>query len=171
MLREVLWLSSPKGSHWHHVSIHQILGGQEEEARVLRLPSVILEILIRILRFEMAMTSFFLAVLASWPRYDTKWKMKTQQTTSTASFRICARLWNPLSLLSHLPCTHKRKHMIRFFCHLSPWRIIFESKFVYSGPGAVLGMRVMSINKTKSLLWWTNTKLKKEENKHKGINL
>ena len=42
--------------------------------------------------------------------------------------------------------------MIRFFCHPPPWRIIFESKFIYSVLGAVLGIRVMSINKTKSLL-------------------
>ena len=67
---------------------------------MLRLPSVMLEILIRILRFEMAMTSFFLAVLASWnPPHATR-KMKN----TTASFRICARLWNLLSLHSHLLC-------------------------------------------------------------------
>lgn len=59
---------------------------------LLRLSSVILEILIRILRFEMAMTSFFLAVLASGPK---RHKMKRQQTHEHSILRDMCQALEP----------------------------------------------------------------------------
>lgn len=52
---------------------------KEEEACVLKFLLVMLEILVRIPRFEVTMSSiFFLPMLPTWPLQDPTWKMENQ---------------------------------------------------------------------------------------------